>query len=69
MAKYTLAELIYLTYLRAKHGAIKIIDSVRPKIFLRRNLTEYTPKEFFGMEIDEVLEILGVRRGKVKITY
>ena len=66
---YTYVELAYLAFLRAKHGAIKMIDAVRPKIFLRRPLTEYSPREFYGMEIGEILDMLGARNRNIRITY
>jgi len=69
MPKYTLVEMAYMTWLRAKHGAFKVIDAVRPHIFLRKNLAEYQPREFFGMEIGEVIDMLGLKNKYVKITY
>ena len=61
--------MLYMSYLRAKHGAIKVVDNIRPHIFLRKNLTEYQPREFFGMEIAEVLDMLGLKSKNVKIIY
>ena len=66
---YTLAELAYMGWLHVKYRAMQTLDAIRPKILLRRNLTEYTPKAFFGMEVGEVIDMLGIRSGRVRITY
>lgn len=69
MTKYNLVEIAYMTWLRAKHGAFKVIDSIRPHIFLRKNLADYQPREFFGMEVGEVLDMLGFKNKNVKVIY